>query len=370
MITTLTAMRADIGSIGGHLKPSARVVAAVEDFLGEHKGEPVIDYALITTGDDITVLCSHTGGCHHAGVHELMWQAFANGAETAIDEGLYGAGQDLFKEGISGVAKGLGPAVAEMEITERANEAFLLFSLDKCLPGALNLPFYLAFADPMHCPGLMLSPRMKKGFRFDIMDVLYKAFDRRITLEAPEDMYNIAALLRDEERFAIRTVYSRTTDEQALALSTTRLHHIAGFILGKDDPVAIVRVQDAFPATGEILAPFAIGPYVSGSLRGSYYGPLMPMPLNSGVSFFDGPPAVSCAAFCVSRGRLTPALDVFDHPVWDQVRERLSEKAMEIRRQGFFGNAMKPFEALSYGGIVKILRELDERFVLEKPENS
>jgi fructose 1,6-bisphosphate aldolase/phosphatase len=370
MITTLTAMRADIGSIGGHLKPSARVVATVEDFLTENRIEPVIDYALTTTGDDITVLCSHTGGCNHAGVHELILKAFAHGTETAIDEGLYGAGQDLFKEGISGVAKGLGPAVAEMEITERANEAFLLFSLDKCLPGALNLPFYLAFADPMHCPGLILSTRMKKGFRFQIMDVLYKAYDRRITLEAPEDIYNIAALLRDEERFAIRAVYSRTTDEQAVALSTTRLHNIAGFILGKDDPVAIVRVQDAFPATGEILAPFAIGPYVSGSLRGSHYGPLMPMHLNGGVSFFDGPPAVSCAAYCLSRGRLTPALDAFDHPVWDHVRHRLSEKAIEIRRQGFFGNAMKPFEALSYGGIVQILQDLDERFVLEKPETS
>jgi len=363
-------MRADIGSIGGHLKPSARVVATVEDFLTENRIEPVIDYALTTTGDDITVLCSHTGGCNHAGVHELILKAFAHGTETAVDEGLYGAGQDLFKEGISGVAKGLGPAIAEMELTERANEAFLLFSLDKCLPGALNLPFYLAFADPMHCPGLILSTRMKIGFRFEIMDVLYKAYDRRITLEAPEDIYNIAALLRDEERFAIRAIYSRTTDEQAIALSTTRLHNIAGFILGKDDPVAIVRVQDAFPATGEILAPFALGPYVSGSLRGSHYGPLMPMRLNSGVSFFDGPPAVSCAAYCLSRGRLTPALDVFDHPVWDHVRQRLSEKAMEIRRQGFFGNAMKPFEALSYGGIVHILQELDDRFVLEKPETS
>lgn len=370
MKTTLTAMRADIGGTGGHLKPSARVVATIERFLTDRKGDLLTDFALTFTGDDITVLCTHASGCNHAGVRELVWGAFAEAAKAAVEEGLYGAGQDLFKEGISGVAKGLGPAVAEMEITERSNEAFLLFSLDKCLPGALNLPLYLAFADPMHCPGLILSTRMRNGFRFEIMDVLYKEFDRRISLEAPEDLYRIAALLRDEERFAVKTVHSRTTGEQALALSTTRLHNIAGIILGKDDPVAIVRVQDAFPAAGEILAPFALGPYVSGYSRGSHYGPLMPVKLNSGVSFFDGPPAVSCAAFCLNSGRLTPALDAFDHPVWDHVRMRLSEKTMEIRRQGFFGNAMKPSESLSYGGLVKILQELDERFVLETPESS
>jgi hypothetical protein len=39
-------------------------------------------------------------------------------------------------------------------------------------------------------------------------------------------------------------------------------------------------------------------------------------------------------------------------------------------RQGFFSNAMKPFEALSYGGIVAMLQELDERFVPGKPQNS
>jgi fructose 1,6-bisphosphate aldolase/phosphatase len=370
MKTTLTAMRADIGSIGGHLQPSSNVVAAVDQFLVEHGTELIRDHALVFTGDDITVLCSHTGGLENDQIHKMIGEAFAHGAGLAVREGLYGAGQDLFTEGISGVPKGLGPALTEMEFEERENEAFLLFSLDKTIPGALNLAFYLAFADPMHCPGLILSTRMKKGFRFEIMDVVYKAHDRVITLEAPEDLYNLAALLRDEERFAIRAVFSRTTGDQALSLSTTRLHNIAGILLGKDDPVAIVRVQDAFPAAGEILAPFHLGPYVCGSLRGSHYGPLMPVRLNSGISFFDGPPSVSCAAYSMHDGRLTAAVDPFDHPLWEHVRNHIAEKALEIRRQGFFGNAMQPFESLGYGGIVKILQELDERFVVEKPARS
>ena len=54
-----------------------------------------------------------------------------------------------------------------------------------------------------------------------------------------------------------------------------------------------------FPSTGETLAPYAIGHFVGGGMRGSHQMPLMPVPMNTGVSYFDGPPIVSCAGFCV-----------------------------------------------------------------------
>lgn len=370
MQITITAMRADIGGIGGHLQPSGSVVDAVYNHLKVQKDKSLLDVAVGFTGDDITAVCTHEQGTENQAIHAMMWEAFSQAAEMAVEQGLYGAGQDLFKEGISGAAKGLGPSLAEITFEERVNEAFLVFSVDKSIPGAFNLPLYLAFADPMHCPGLMLSPRLKKGFRFQIMDVVYKEHDRTISLEAPEDLYNMAALLREESRFAIRAIYSRTTGDQAVAVSTTRLHNIAGILLGKDDPVAIVRVQDAFPATGEILAPYQIGAFVSGSLRASHHAPLMPVANNCGVSFFDGPPLVSCTAFCMHNGKLTAGADPFAHPFWDHIRERISRKAVEIRKQGFFGNAMQPFASLAYGGIMKTLQELDERFVIEKPSTS
>ncbi|KJS29901.1 MAG: fructose 1,6-bisphosphatase [Desulfatitalea sp. BRH_c12] len=370
MKTTIVAMRADIGSVGGHLQPSEQVISAVRQVLEENKGRLIDDFDIHFTGDDITVLCTHQGDPQQPDVQEMIWNAFTHGSHVAVEQGLYGAGQDLFEKGISGATKGLGPALAQISFEERANEAFMVFSIDKALPGAFNLPLYLAFADPMHCAGLILSHRMRKGFRFQIMDVVYKAHDRAITLEAPEDQYNLAALLRDEERFAIRAIHSRTTEEQSVAVSTTRLHNVAGIVLGKDDPVAIVRVQDAFPAAGEVLAPFAIAAHVSGFLRGSHHGPLMPVGLNSGVSFFDGPPVVSCAAYCIHNGHLTSAVDPFKHPFWDQIRARAADKAIDIRQQGFFGNAMQPFESLGYGGIVRILNELDERFVVDTPVSS
>jgi fructose 1,6-bisphosphate aldolase/phosphatase len=260
----------------------------------------------------------------------------------------------------------MGPAVAEMEFEERPNEPFLFFAADKTDPGAYNFPLYMAFADPMNTPGLMLSPSMTAGFKFIIMDVSYTEGDRVIELSAPEDLYSIATLLRDPERYVVESIWSRSTGEQAVAVSTSRLHNIAGKYTGKDDPVMLVRVQKDFPATGEVLAPFSTGPFVAGAMRGSHQMPLMPVPLNSGISYFDGPPIVSCAAFAVHQGTLTEPVDAFAHPFWDTVRDRVSTKAIDMRRQGFFGAAMLPMAELEYTGIVEKLKELDKRFTVRK----
>lgn len=216
----------------------------------------------------------------------------------------------------------------------------------------------------MNTPGLMLSPEMAKGFEFVIMDVGHTEADKVIELNAPEELYDIATLLRDAERYVIESISSRGTGERAVSVSTTRLHNIAGKYTGKDDPVMLVRVQKSFPATGEILAPYAIGPYVAGAMRGSHQMPLMPVALNSGISYFDGSPVVSCAAFAVHEGKLTEAVDAFAHPFWDTVRSTVSGKAIGMRRQGFFGPAMLPITELEYTGITQKLQELERRFVV------
>ena len=112
-----------------------------------------------------------------------------------------------------------------------------------------------------------------------------------------------------------------------------------------------------------------MGHYVAGFMRGSHVGPLMPVKQNSSVSFFDGPPVVSCAAYCVHDRMLTEAVDPFDHPFWDQVRNNISDKALEMRKQGFFGSAMLPYSELEYGGIVKKLHRLEKRFMERGREN-
>jgi fructose 1,6-bisphosphate aldolase/phosphatase len=305
MNVTLSVIKADIGSVGGHIRPSEKLLETVRQTVADGGKQFLIDAYVGFTGDDVAILMSHRGGVGEARVHKLAWDAFLAGTEVAKAQGLYGAGQDLLKDAFSGNVKGMGPAVAEMEIEERPNEPFLLFAADKTDPGAYNLPCYLAFADPMVSSGLILSPKVGKGFTFRIMDVANTEGDRVIDLSAPEDLYDIAALLRDQERFVVESVRSRATGEIAASVSTTRLHNIAGKYTGKDDPVMLVRTQGNFPATGEVLAPFTIGHFVAGFMRGSHHGALMPVPKNTGTSFFDGPPIVSCLAFSMKHGKFT-----------------------------------------------------------------
>jgi len=362
MKPTLSVIKAAVGSVGGHIKRSERLIDRVSEYINDNKGGIINDFYIGHTGDDIAILFSHQRGVGNEEIHKLAWDAFLAGTEIAKEQGLYGAGQDLLKDAFSGNVKGMGPAVAEMEFEERPNEPFLFFAADKTDPGAYNLPLYLGFADPMYNSGLILSPGMSKGFKFTIMDVSYTEGDKIIELDAPEDLYDIAALLRDNERFVIESIHSRETGDIAVSVSTTRLHNIAGKYTGKDDPVMLVRVQGAFPATGEILSPFTLGHFVAGFMRGSHNGPLMPVVKNSPVSFFDGPPIVSCLAFCVHNGRLTDPADAFDHPYWDWVRNRISRKASEIRAQGFSGAAMLPYSELEYGGIVAKMEKLEKKF--------
>jgi len=362
MEITLTAIKADVGSIGGHIKPSKELLARVEESVAEGGKGVIRDHFIGFTGDDIAILLTHEQGTKSEHVHRLAWDACQAGTLVAKTQGVSGAGQDLLKDAFSGNVRGLGPAVAEMTFLERASEPFLLFTADKTEPGAYNLPLYLAFADPMYNAGLILSPAVGKGFTFTVMDVAHAKEDRVIDLSTPEEAYDLAALLRDNGRFVVESIHSRADGQQTVVCSTTRLRNIAGKYVGKDDPIMLIRTQKNFPATGEILAPYEIGHLVAGFMRGSHTGPLMPVKAGTGVSFFDGPPIVSCLAFSVHEGRLTEPADLFDHPYWDWVRDRIARKAHDIRAQGFSGAAMLPYADLEYGGIKERMGKLEERF--------
>jgi fructose 1,6-bisphosphate aldolase/phosphatase len=309
-------------------------------------------------------------------VHQFAWNTFLKATEIAREYGLYGAGQDLLKDAPSGNIRGAGPGVAEIEFDHtlsgnRPAESFLTFTADKCGPGAYNLPLFLGFADPMYCAGLML-PKMIKGFTFHIIDMNNTEGDSIIELDAPGDYYEIAVLLRDNERFGIDGISSRTYGERAVSISAQRLHSIAGKYTGKDDPVALVRTQGIFPAPEELISPFAKAHYVGGDARGSHVMPLMPVPLNTPVSGIYCLPIVTCAAWSLnSEGRFSDSyVDIFANPAWDEVRRRAQIKAIEIRSQGWSGAAMLPYSELEYGGFRDTVTSLLERFALRKREHA
>lgn len=367
MRVTVSIIKADIGSIGGHTQPSAEILGVVRERVEAERGRLLIDTFVCHTGDDIAIVMTHAHGANHPPVHKVAWDAFRTATDTAKRQGLYGAGQDLLKDAFSGNVRGLGPASAELAFDERPNESLMVLAADKTEPGAYNLPLYLSFADPMYSAGLLLSEDLHDGFTFHIMDVDYTAGDRVITLNAPERLYDIAALLRDTHRYVIESIWSRKyPTEQAAAVSTSRLRNIAGRYVGKDDPVALVRVQKMFPATEEFGPPFAIAQFVAGDTRGSHNLPLMPVPINTSASTFFCCPMVSALGFSMQDGRLTTPVDLFAEPFWAAVRDHVTLKAIEMRKQGFFGPAMLPMSELEYGGIVARLTRLEGQFVMRK----
>jgi fructose 1,6-bisphosphate aldolase/phosphatase len=245
----------------------------------------------------------------------------------------------------------------------RATESFMVLAADKCGPGAYNLPMFLGFADPMYCAGLML-PKMSKGFTFRIIDMDGKEGDSILELNAPEDYYQLAALLRDNERFGIESIVSRLDGEPAAAISATRLHNISGTYTGKDDPVALVRNQGIFPAPEELVSPYAKAHFVGGDARGSHVMPIMPVALNTAVTGIYCLPLVSCVGFSLSAGGYfsDTYIDFFDNPAWDVVRNRAQEKGIAMRDQGWSGAAMLPYHELEYSGFRDTVEGLLSRF--------
>jgi fructose 1,6-bisphosphate aldolase/phosphatase len=63
-------------------------------------------------------------------------------------------------------------------------------------------------------------------------------------------------------------------------------------------------------------------------------------------------------------GKMTEPVDAFAHPFWDAIRDDVSNKAIAMRRQGFFGAAMLPMSELEYTGIMEKLEVLDKRFAV------
>lgn len=64
MKVTLSVIKADIGSIGGHICPSRHVLESVRHYIAEHGTSLLIDHYVSSTGDDIAILMSHRHGAN------------------------------------------------------------------------------------------------------------------------------------------------------------------------------------------------------------------------------------------------------------------------------------------------------------------
>lgn len=365
---TISIIKADIGGCPGHawVHPKALEFAAERLAEAQKKGL-IIDYYVFSCGDDMSLLMTHTKGENNPDIHGLAWDIFKEATENIAKKlKLYGAGQDLLKDTFSGNIRGMGPQVAEMEIEERPSEPIIVIAADKTEPGAFNLPLFKMFADPFTTAGLVIDPEMHEGFKFEILDV----YEGRVyILDSPERMYDILALIGTPGRYIVRRVYRKKDLMIASVISVERLNLIAGKYVGKDDPVGIIRAQHGLPAVGEILEAFAYPHMVSGWMRGSHSGPLMPckmvqiipekkIAIGPKATRFDGPPRVIALGFQLHDGYLEGPVDMFDDPAFDYTRMIANFVTDYIRKMGPIMPHRLPPEEMEYTTLPKVLASL------------
>ena len=364
---TISVIKADIGGWPGHSRVHPQLVETAEEVLSKAVEDgTIIDFYVATCGDDLQLIMTHKKGVDSEEVHGLAWNAFEEATKVAKELGLYGAGQDLLKDAFSGNVRGMGPGVAEMEITLRKSEPIVTFHMDKTEPGAFNLPIFRMFADPFNTAGLVIDPNMHMGFRFEVWDIKEH---KRVILNTPEELYDLLALIGAKSRYVIKRVFPKeghkvSKDEPVAVVSTEKLYEVAGEYVGKDDPVAIVRAQSGLPALGEVLEPFAFPHLVSGWMRGSHNGPIMPVSMcDANPTRFDGPPRVVALGWQISpEGKLVGPVDLFDDPAFDGARQKAIEIAEYMRRHGPFEPHRLPMEDMEYTTLPGVLKRLEERF--------
>jgi len=359
---TLSVIKADVGSHVGHTSVHPRLIACAQSHLAE--SDLLEDFHVTAVGDDMELIMTHRQGVDNEQVHELAWNAFYAATEIAKDLKLYGAGQDLLADAFSGNVKGLGPGIAEMEFTERPSEPVLIFMADKTEPGAWNLPLFKIFADPFNTAGLVLDPSMHDGFIFQVYDLIE---GKQIDFSMPDEMYDLLAFIGAPSRFVIRSIYRKgetgARGDIAASASTQRLNITAGKYVGKDDPVCIVRCQSGLPAVGEALEPFANPHLVSGWMRGSHHGPLMPVSQqDSTPTRFDGPPRVCALGYQISDGKLLGPQDFFADVAFDEARKCANRMANYMRSMGPFEPHRLPLDEMEYTTLPDVMKSLADRF--------
>ena len=366
--TTVSVLKCDVGSLAGHhIVPKPLLEIGEKRLQDAQKSGLINSHYVFHAGDDFELLMVHCNGENNPEIHTLAWETFQEAAKKAKSLKLYGAGQDLLKTAFSGNVRGMGPGVAEMEIEERGSDPMVVFAADKASGGAFNYPLFRIFADPMSSAGLVIDPNMAGGFKFEVLDVIE---NKKVVLKCPEEMYELIALIGSPERYTVSRVWRAKDDLICAASSTARLSLIAEKYVGKDDPAMIVRAQHGLPALGEILVPFMHSYFVEGWMRGSHWGPLMPVGLkDSKCTVFDGPPRIVALGFQVVDGKLAsddngnPLIgDLFEDPAFDLARREAIEYASVLRRMGEFEPARLGPEAMEYTTLPRVLEKLKGRF--------
>ena len=75
MKITVSIIKADVGGVGGHTKPSDRLLDAIRNTV-KNSSDLLIDHYIGYCGDDTHIVMTHTHGVDNQQIHKLAWDAF------------------------------------------------------------------------------------------------------------------------------------------------------------------------------------------------------------------------------------------------------------------------------------------------------
>jgi len=408
--------KADDGGAGGHVESSMKLKGTILDYVLRHNrwgkdNRPIFTSLMAThTGDDVAItgIIDEKVMEHREMVAELMWDAFKAGEKVAVEQGLYGPGQDLKADAFTGNVHGLGPATIILPLPVRENnpsQVVVAAYADKTEPGVYNHITTRSYLNPEYNTGLLVADsKMNKGYIFEISDLDTKAqayeegiptndrkaldeamerlgkTERFIQLKFPEDLLDIYRLTMDNSRYVVSKIYAKDNDgkpgQLGVVVSAERLHNIKtgkGFTYGgKDDPVMLSHAQGDWPAPGEITSPIALTPVVAGDCRGSHNLNVYPMPINELTSYFSGPiMSIVSMSINIHTGRIGAVADQFARGTpWDKFRDDAARKMLEFRTsQGFRQPGTLPNNEMEYHeGMKKSTARLNKLFQRREAE--
>ena len=98
--TTVSVIKADVGSVAGHTCPTQEMLEYARKKLSEARDSRIIkSYYVYSVGDDIGLVMTHDKGEDNTQIHKLAWDVFKEITEKVSKPlKLYAAGQDLLKD--------------------------------------------------------------------------------------------------------------------------------------------------------------------------------------------------------------------------------------------------------------------------------
>ena len=215
------------------------------------------------------------------------------------------------------------------------------------------------FADPFSTAGLVIDPKMHKGFDFEVHDLMEH---KKVVFHCPEEMYDLLVFIGAPGRYCVKSVYSRTLGEIAATSSTQRLNLMAGRYVGKDDLVMIVRCQSGMPAVGEALGAFL---QTSHCRRvDERFSPRSSYALQRGAGHSHQvrrTSRVMALGFQICQGKLVGPQDFFADVAFDRARQIANEVSDYLRAMGPFEPHRLGLEELEYTTMPEVMKKLAGR---------